>query len=399
MDLTVIDDVTVLPGGGRAPQPASRVVLDADGVVREIVPGAVTGDRYLVPAAVDLHLDTMSTRRRPRATVELPQAAVVAVLDAECAAAGIGTVCIAAHAEDAPGKGIRMADALDLARVVEELAPHLACDWRLHVRVEVTDEGAVETLEEVLALSSRVALISMMEHSPERSRFATPEEDRAFYAADWGVPPSEVDAILARKAAGLELRDERRAQVAAVARAAGIVLACHDDATPADVEDGHALGAQVAEFPLSEAAARRARELGMRTVLGSPNAVRGRSTAPGNLLVADAVRAGVCDVLCSDYLPSAIQAAPRALDRAGVAPWHEAVDLVSTAPAALLGLASPEIVVGQPLTASLRLVRDGVDVGLGLWRSGRRTFRRDAAPSADAAVLAASRPELAGTTA
>ncbi|MHA6630167.1 alpha-D-ribose 1-methylphosphonate 5-triphosphate diphosphatase [Pseudonocardia sichuanensis] len=380
-----IHDVTLVPGGGRDPIAGATVDLDADGTVVAIRDGdpARSDGRFLVPAAVDLHLDNLAERRRPRATVRLDQAAVIAVLDAECAAAGIGTVCIAARCEDAPGKGVVVEDAVELARVLEDLAPHLACDWRIHARVEVTDDRALGALASILEISSRVAIISVMEHSAERSRFASREEHRAFYAADWGVSLDEVDRILEAKAAGGTERESRRAEVARLSRAAGIVLASHDDRSPSDVDAAHALGATVAEFPLTIDAALHARRRGMATVLGAPNAIRGRSTSPGNVLVADAVAAGACDVLCCDYLPFALQAAPHALARAGVVGLGNAVDLVSTAPAAALGLPSPAIEVGRPLTAALGTVSGTTFIGTGLWRAGRRTFRRDSgAPTA-----------------
>jgi alpha-D-ribose 1-methylphosphonate 5-triphosphate diphosphatase len=379
MDQAVIEGVTVVPGDGRPAVEGATVVLDAAGVVESITGGARPSDRFLVPAAVDLHLDNLSQRRRPRATVTLDQASVLSVLDAECAAAGIGVVCIAARCEESPGKGVHSADAAALAAVVEELAPYFACDWRIHARVEITHAAALPALRDVLRVSSRVALVSVMEHTASKSRFASPEANRAFYAADWGVPLDEVDAILAGEHADDAVRLERRREVAALVRSAGVLLASHDDGTAKDVEAGHALGAAVSEFPLSLEAAGRARELGMTTVLGAPNAVRGRSTSPGNLLAADAVAAGLCDVLCSDYLPTSLQAAPHALAASGAAPLHEAIDLVSTAPARALGLPSPAIEVGRPLTASLRRVDGTSQVGLALWRNGVRTFHRGAA--------------------
>jgi alpha-D-ribose 1-methylphosphonate 5-triphosphate diphosphatase len=381
MTATIIEDVTVVPGGGAAPIAGATVELDADGVVRSIQGGAPggPGGRFLVPAAVDMHLDNLAERRRPRATVRLDHESVLAVLDAECAAAGIGTVCIAARCEDAPGKGVLVEDAVELARVLEDLAPHLACDWRIHARVEVTDDAALDALEAIVGISTRVAIVSVMEHSADRSRFRSREEHRAFYAADWGVPLDEVDRILAAKAAGGADREARRTRAAAISRAAGIVLASHDDRAPSDIDAAVALGASVAEFPLTLDAARHARERGMATVLGAPNAVRGRSTSPGNLVVADAVAAGACDILCCDYLPSALQAAPHALANAGVVDLGTAVDLVSTAPAAALGLPNPVIEVGKPLTAALGTVSGAMFLGTGLWRGGHRTFSRESA--------------------
>lgn len=379
---TVIDGVTVIPGHGRAVIRNAAVVLDERGRVAEIGDGADSRDVFLVPAGVDLHLDNLVERRRPRATVSLDHAAVLSVLDAECAAAGIATVCIAARCEDSPRKGLAVADAARLAAVVEELGPFLSCDWKIHARVELTDDQAIDSLQAVLAASSRVALISMIETSLRRNRFSSPAEMRAFYSRDWGVTEEEVQAIFTVDEKRLVAVAERRREVARLARDSGTVLASHDDGTPAHIEEAFDAGAQVAEFPLTMAAATRAKELGMAVVLGAPNAVRGRSTASGNLLAVDAVGAGVCDVLCSDYLPSALLAAPHALAQSGSAPLERASDLVSLNPAAILGLPQSAIEVGRPLTASLRRLQPhrggiGAQVGMALWRDGRLVFRRE----------------------
>ncbi|MGE2835295.1 alpha-D-ribose 1-methylphosphonate 5-triphosphate diphosphatase [Mycobacterium sp. SMC-4] len=390
MTHTVIEGVTVIPGIRRDAIRDAVVVLDNDGRVDEIIPDQVAAhDRYLVPGGVDLHLDNLLQRRRPRATVSLDHATVISVLDAECAAAGIATVCIAARCEDSPRKGIAIADAAVLAAVLEELAPMLCCDWRIHARVELTDEGSVDALESVLAASTRVALISVIETSIQRSRFASLAETQAFYAQDWGISEAEVEEIFTVDAVQLGRIAERRSQVAALAHSRDIALATHDDRTAEHIEEAFALGARIAEFPLTTAAARRAHELGMTVVLGAPNAVRGRSTSSGNILAAEAISAGVCDVLCSDYLPSALYSAPHVLSSEHGVPLTDAVDLVSTTPARALGLPPVTIEVGRPLTASLRRVQHfvagaperGAHVGTALWRDGRLVFSRDPAPT------------------
>lgn len=385
MAQTVIEGVTVVPGGGRAVIPNAVVVLDEDGRVADIAEGAGARDVFLVPAGVDLHLDNLVERRRPRATVSLDHAVVISVLDAECAAAGIATVCVAARCEESPRKGIAVADAAVLAAVIEKLAPFLCCDWKIHARVELTDEHSIDSLHAVLAASSRVALISLIETSVQRSRFSSLAELRAFYSQDWGVTESEVEEVFTVDMDRLSKIADRREEVATLAHQQGIVLASHDDRTPEHIEQGFAVGARVAEFPLTIQAARRANELGMTVVLGAPNVIRKRSTSSGNVLAADAVAAGVCDVLCSDYLPSSLQSAPHALAREGSAPLSSAIDLVSSNPAAVLGLPEVAIEVGKPLTASLRWVQPvandsigaGAHVGIALWRNGRMVFGRE----------------------
>jgi alpha-D-ribose 1-methylphosphonate 5-triphosphate diphosphatase len=174
-------------------------------------------------------------RRRPRATVSLDHAAVISVLDAECAAAGITTVCAAARCEDSPRKGIAIADAAVLAGVLEELAPMLCCDWRIHARVELADDGTVDALDAVLAASSRVAVISMMETSIERSRFSSLAETQAFYAQDWGVSEAVRRHLHGRRPPSESYRGSRRA-VAELA--IGRDIGC-STSPPAPAERGH----------------------------------------------------------------------------------------------------------------------------------------------------------------
>jgi alpha-D-ribose 1-methylphosphonate 5-triphosphate diphosphatase len=354
---------------------SANVIVGDDGRVLSIERTSGTSDDFLIPAAVDLHLDNLVARRRPRATVHLPLESVVPVLDVECAAAGIGAVLVSARFEDEPKKGITSSDAVALCELIEQLHPFLACDWFIHARVEVTDEGAIAALEEAVARSSRIRLISMMDHSAERSRFSSAEAHREFYAADLGITLDEMDAIMERKRAGGEKAARRREMVAAIALRSAIVLVSHDDRTPEQVDEAAALGATVAEFPLTIEAAARAREHGMSIVLGAPNAVRGRSTSPGNVLVADAVRAGLCDVLCSDYLPSALVQAAFRLAEDEVVELKDSMSLI-TAGAAVAGLDTPAIKVGELLNASLRRRSAGADIGIGLWRNGELVYQR-----------------------
>jgi alpha-D-ribose 1-methylphosphonate 5-triphosphate diphosphatase len=374
-----IDDVTVVPGDGGEVLECATVIVGDDGTVVSIEPTDGTSVGYLLPSAVDVHLDNMRERRLPRATVELAQSDVLPGLDVECAAAGIGTILISGRFEHEPRKGVILSDAIALCELIEELHPTLACDWFIHARIEVTDDGVIEALEQATALSTRIKLISMMDHSAGRSRFASVEEHRQFYSKDFGVSLDEIDAILERKQEGGIDGDERRQKVATIAHERGITLVSHDDRTPEHIDQAASLGATVAEFPLTKEAAVRAHEHGMAIVLGAPNAARGRSTSPGNILVADAVADGLCDILCSDYLPGSLTRAVFRLDDDGVMPLRDGVSLL-TAAAAVVGVERPVISVGKPLNATLRRRVNGIDVGLALWRGGVLSYQRSNIP-------------------
>jgi alpha-D-ribose 1-methylphosphonate 5-triphosphate diphosphatase len=377
-----------LAAAGFAPG-AHDIVISGDGRLLEVEPTSRPVRFVLRSPMVDLHLDVIPERRRPRATVELDLETVVSTLDAEVAASGIGTVCIGVRCEEEPGKGLRLADAAELARTLERIGDRLSSDWRVHARVEVTDEGSVEALAEVLACSTRMALVSIMEHSAQRSRFGSEREHIDFYARDWGLPIDEVERIMERKRRGALNADDRRIAAAELALAHGVPLGTHDDRTADQVRAGAELGATVAEFPLTMEAARAATERGMTTVLGAPNVVRRRSTSPGNLLASDAIRAGVLDSLCSDYLPSALLHAPGVLAEDGVAP--DAVEaLVAINPGRAIGIEHRPIAVAAPLHAALIECSQGPDRCVALWRSGRLTFATSPLLGTEAAVGASS---------
>jgi len=346
-----------------------------------------------MPRIVDLHLDVFRERRRPRATVVLGLERALTLLDAELALCGYGTVCVGARLEHEPAKGILIEDAFELCGLIERHSTRLLCDWRVHARVEVSDTRSIEGLERLLSLTRRVALISMMDHSAGRSRFASIDEHVNYYTADWGIPREEVEKVLARKLESTEQVPARRAAVARMASERGIPLASHDDRTSEQVSEARALGATIAEFPLTLAAATAARELGMHTALGAPNAIRGRSTSPGNLTVDEALAAGVCDALTSDYLPSAQLEAPLALaERHGIE-LADAVALTTSGPARAIGMDEPRIEAGRPLDAVLVSWIGAVPLARQLWRNGRVIWRREEPAPDGHAPIAAGVPQ------
>ena len=137
----LLEGVTIVSGAGSSVIDQATVRLDEHGVVESIEPGGPASGLVLMAPAVDLHLDVMTERRRPRASVVLDLDQTIATLDAELVASGIGTVCIAARFEDEPAKGVELADALALCECVERMAPTLVSDSRVHARVEVTEEA------------------------------------------------------------------------------------------------------------------------------------------------------------------------------------------------------------------------------------------------------------------
>lgn len=119
--------------------------------------------------------------------------------------------------------------------------------------------------------------------------------------------------------------------------AAGIRMGSHDDATVETRATWRKRGVRIAEFPETLEAAEAAHMAGDPVLMGAPNVVRGGSHN-GNLSAIDLLAMGYCDALASDYhYPSPRRAALMLAD-AGVMDLPAAWGLISSGPAAVLGL-------------------------------------------------------------
>ncbi len=164
-----------------------------------------------------------------------------------------------------------------------------------------------------------------------------------------------------------------RPRVVAIAKARGIALASHDDTTADDVREAHDDGVTIAEFPTTLEAAEASRALGMVTVMGAPNVVRGGSHS-GNASARDLAEAGALDILSSDYVPSALlMAAFRLADVPAVGGVPGAIRTVTKTPAEATGLADRgEIRPGLRADLLRVATHDGEPVVRAVWREGRR---------------------------
>src|SRR5690606_7005429 len=110
------------------------------------------------------------------------------------------------------------------------------------------------------------------------------------------------------------LREENLAWMGALAASGRARLLGHDPDDAQAIDDLVARGGAIAEFPTTREAARRAREVGLVSVAGAPNVLRGGSHA-GNISAAELVREGLVDALASDYLPTGLLGAVATLVR------------------------------------------------------------------------------------
>jgi len=332
------------------------------------------GGDWLLPGLVEMHTDNLERHAMPRPKVSFPMQAAVQAHDAEVAAAGITTVLDAIGVGDPYGEGFRSRDQGALLHVLDRLdeAGALRADHHIHVRSELPAPNARELFEPFMG-HPRLRLVSLMDHTPGQRQWTDISHARTYYTGKkgWSDAKFEEEVRLA-PARQAEYAEPNRRWFADFARTRGIALATHDDTTVAHVDEAHALGAAMSEFPTTLAAARHAKALGLATIAGAPNVVRGGSHS-GNVSALELAREGVLDVLSSDYVPASLLLAAWILRREAGFALPEAVAVVSRNPARACGFADRgDIAVG--LRADLVRVREveGNPVVREVWARGRR---------------------------
>ena len=338
-DLDLVLPDRILPGAsirieqGRITEIADRIHPD----------GLPCGGRLLCPGFIDMHGDMIEKELEPRVNVHFPMEVALNHLDARLAAAGVTT----AYAAVSFSKGAKDGERRSFEHTSQTIrALHAAretcrVDHRIHARFDITFDNAVGVLEQLLA-DRQVDLVSLMDHTPGQGQYRNIERHIENLAAYHGVSPTEARQIVSTKIAERsrpqDVLLENLSRVAALCRNYGVALASHDDDTAAKAELLADLGAVIAEFPVTQEAARAGVARGLMTAMGAPNAMRGESYS-GNLSAREAHAAGLLHILAADYHPGAILPAIRALSVQDPAGLPGAVALATSNPARALGLA------------------------------------------------------------
>ncbi|MBN9309567.1 alpha-D-ribose 1-methylphosphonate 5-triphosphate diphosphatase [Devosia sp.] len=355
-------------------------VLVRDGVIAEIDTGTgrvgedVEGD-YVVPGLVELHTDHFENHYRPRPGVTWNALAALQSHDAQVAGAGITTVFDAVRIGSDPETGDITED---VAAMVEAVAhadadDRLRADHHIHLRCELATPDVAEHFDAHCA-NPIVGLASLMDHTPGARQYVTLDHYVAYYQKKMRFSDAEMAQFIAdRQAERDKYADANRAAILKRGREIGLAFASHDDATVEHVDEAVRDGMSIAEFPTTMDAARACHAAGLAVLMGAPNVVRGKSHN-GNISAAELAKAGVLDVLSSDYVPFALMYATFLLpERADNITLPQAVQMVSKRPAEAAHLNDRgEIAVGK--RADLVRVRrtDPVPVVRGVWRQGKR---------------------------
>jgi len=336
---------------------------------------------FLMPGFIEVHTDNFERHLMPRPKVQWAEMPALLAHDAEIAAAGITTVFDALGVGDADHESLRgtawdaVLQTLD-ACTAENV---LRADHHLHVRCELPAHNTIDLFQPFHG-HERLSLISLMDHTPGQRQWENLEHARIYYTGKKGWSQEKFEHQVAHaERLQAQYAEPHRDYFVDYCREHGIALASHDDTTVAHVEQAHAEGASMSEFPTTLAAAQAARERGLLTVMGGPNVVRGGSHS-GNVAAADLARHGLLDILSSDYVPGSLLSAVLRLVADEILSLPEAVAIVSRNPARATGL-HDRGAIEPGLRADLVQVRvvnmpNGVRHGVvrAVWREGQRVL-------------------------
>ncbi|MYZ44690.1 alpha-D-ribose 1-methylphosphonate 5-triphosphate diphosphatase [Schauerella aestuarii] len=314
------------------------------------------GDLLVLPGIVDLHGDAFERTVMPRPGVTFPYANALHEVDRQLLANGITTEF---HGVTLSWEGGLRGEAY-AERMFDALlaAEHLlGAHHYVHLRFETHHLAGVDRAIEWIA-AGRVRFLALNDHLPSMVRRLGDARKLLQYAERAECDIDTYEARVRRAQEGSAHVPDAMRRLTAAAHASGLRIASHDDPDDAMRHYHHDLGCHVAEFPLTEAVARTAHAQGDVTVFGAPNVVRGRShtTAPNATAM---IRAGLCDILTSDYYYPAPLLAALQLAQQHVLPLAQAWALVSAHPAQAAGLSDRGQLIAGGL-ADVILVDDSV---------------------------------------
>ncbi|MFL4470334.1 alpha-D-ribose 1-methylphosphonate 5-triphosphate diphosphatase [Tateyamaria armeniaca] len=310
----------------------------SEGVIADTSVGRtvdLSGFRVL-PGIVDVHGDGFERHVAPRRGAMKQMGEGLRAVEAELAANGITTGVLAQFVSWEGGlRSLEFAD--QVFGALKDIRGEVVTDLRPQLRIEIS------LIDLYADLPARVAdwgveYVVFNDHLPH-DRLAEGRKPPRLtgQALKAGRNPETHFEMLLELHANVGNARDLLGPLCATLSEAGVRLGSHDDATATGRSIWAARGADIAEFPETQEAAETARDAGHHVVLGAPNLVRGGSHK-GNVSALDLVTMGLCDALASDYHYPSPRRAALMLAHSGLMDLAEAWALVSSGPAAVLGL-------------------------------------------------------------
>jgi alpha-D-ribose 1-methylphosphonate 5-triphosphate diphosphatase len=301
-------------------------------------PDALTIDAqglHVLPGIIDIHGDGFERLVHPRPAASIDPLIALLEADRQFIMNGITT---AYHSVTWSWEGGTRGSeaAISILEALERLRPHLAVDTRFHLRHETFNVDAEPVILDWIA-KGRIDCLAFNDHMAGTIKQRHRPDKMAGMVTRSGLGETAFLHLIEQVHARADEVPASIMRLAAAARRAGLPMLSHDDMTPHMRAWYRDLGCAIAEFPINEETTRSAAAGGDPIVFGAPNVVRGGSHT-GCPSAAEMAAQRLCTILASDYYYPALPLAPFRLAAEGNLSLTEAWALVSSGPAAALGL-------------------------------------------------------------
>jgi alpha-D-ribose 1-methylphosphonate 5-triphosphate diphosphatase len=266
--------------------------------------------RLILPGLVDLHSDTLEKCIEMRPGVFFDAEFALQNLDRRIVAAGITSFCHAISFADeelglrSPKRSARL---VQLIRQFDRSGMSMARHF-VHARFELGSKHSAGLLETLMRINA-IDMLSIMDHTPGQGQFNTLQSYLSFYKRSYGLEEEKVIALAERKQGLAKTKWQDLARLCEIAQEHAIPTLSHDDDTQGKIEMLTKIGVRASEFPITLAAAQAAAQKDMLIFMGAPNLIRDQSTS-GHLKASEALMAGLCNGLVSDYYPECLLQGP-----------------------------------------------------------------------------------------
>lgn len=291
---------------------------------------------YVMPGMIDTHSDAIEKEVQPRPDTYFPLDMSVKELEKKLAGNGITSMY---HSFSLTGGvGVRSnPKVLEMVRYIHEHRKRRTMiRHHIHLRYETVNLEGIDILEDLLERNV-IDMLSYMDHTPGQGQYTDLRKYKNYVSKTYNKNENEIEEVVNDRWKRHQNIDWDRLRAIAVRAAAKkVTLASHDDDNVAQIDKNIKMGMKICEFPVNRITAHYAHEKKMLVSVGAPNVVRGVSHS-NNLSAMDAIKDGVADILCSDYLPSSMLPAVFKMLDEGLT-LAQAVAMVTLTPAQALGV-------------------------------------------------------------
>ena len=328
---------------------------------------------YLIPGLIELHTDNLEKHIVPRPGIYWPSmAASIIAHDNQVFNSGITTVldAIALGFSDTNEARSKIMDRSIAAVQYAQSRKLVRADHFLHLRCELPSATVLDSFcahkDEPL-----LKLVSVMDHTPGQRQWRDLPKWRLYHRDKKWTDEDAQSVIDQKRALQQTYGHDNLIKIVEICRKIKIPIASHDDTTIEHCQDAWENSITISEFPTTLEAAQKAKSLGMSTIMGAPNMVRGESHS-GNISAQALAKRGLLDGFSSDYMPISLLHSAFELHRNLGLPLFSSMAMVTANTAKMVNLSDRGVLEKGKNADIIRVqLMDDLPIVKTIWKNGR----------------------------